>query len=454
MSNIVLDKDFFYRRIKRLYANWKEPEFSHDSLQIVDCILMAVGVDEETIYSKSTSLKTWLLGYELIDTITVLCEKSIFFLTNKEKVDFLKQIEKDGEEGIPSVKLLVREKNDKDKANFEKLLEAIKGSKDGKTLGVFSKNNFPGEFYESWRLQQGQELRHGGHQRPNRVHHALQGRLRGYHHQTVDVFNKYLKDHIMEIRDAGKNVKHAKLSEGVEQALTDKRYVSDVDTNYLKFSAFSDKNYLHFGSIICALGARYKSYYSNVVRTLHYTLLLNLEEELLKVMIPGKKLSEVFDEKGSHTKTFGFTIGLEFREISIVVPQQVKFSLKIASVIRSSAEDQINFRFIPARSPNFGGLWESAVKSFKLLFKRTIGVHTLLYDEMQTILTQVEAVLNSRPLTPLSNDPDEYEALTSGHFLIQRPLTAIPEPDLDGIPENRLSAWQKAQCFTQQLWKK
>ncbi|XP_065092124.1 uncharacterized protein LOC135712953 [Ochlerotatus camptorhynchus] len=101
-----------------------------------------------------------------------------------------------------------------------------------------------------------------------------------------------------------------------------------------------------------------------------------------------------------------------------------------ASIIRSSAEDQIQFRFIPARSPNFGGLWES------------------------TILTQVEAVLNSRPLTSLSNDPDDYEVLTPCHFLNQRLLTAIPEPDLNGIPENRLSAWQKAQRFTQQLWKK
>ncbi|XP_062534893.1 uncharacterized protein LOC134204080 [Armigeres subalbatus] len=123
-------------------------------------------------------------------------------------------------------------------------------------------------------------------------------------------------------------------------------------------------------------------------------------------------------------------------------------------VIRHSADEEIQFRFIPARSPNFGGLWESAVKSFKLLFKRTIGSHTLLYDEMLTVLTQMEAVMNSRPLTPLSNDPDDYEALTPGHFLIQRPLTAIPEPDLDGIPENRLAAYQKAQRYTQLLWKK
>ncbi|XP_065089275.1 uncharacterized protein LOC135710594 [Ochlerotatus camptorhynchus] len=70
------------------------------------------------------------------------------------------------------------------------------------------------------------------------------------------------------------------------------------------------------------------------------------------------------------------------------------------SVTRDAANDNIEFRFIPARSPNFGGLWESAVKSFKTLLKRTIGSRSLLYDEFQTLLTQIESVLNSRPLTP------------------------------------------------------
>ncbi|XP_058811088.1 uncharacterized protein LOC131675984 [Topomyia yanbarensis] len=122
--------------------------------------------------------------------------------------------------------------------------------------------------------------------------------------------------------------------------------------------------------------------------------------------------------------------------------------------IREASEDKIDFKFIPARSPNFGGLWESAVKSFKTLFKRTIGTRSLLHDEMLTVLVQIEAILNSRPLTPVSNDPADFEALTPGHFLIHRPLTAIPEPNLESIPEGRLAAWQRNQQFLQQLWKR
>lgn len=100
---------------------------------------------------------------------------------------------------------------------------------------------------------------------------------------SIDVLNKYLRDQILDIVDGEKRVRHQKLAEGVEAAVSDKKYVSGVDTtqlepcyppivqsggNYsLKFSAVTDKNYLHFGSIVCCLGARYKSYCSNVVRT-------------------------------------------------------------------------------------------------------------------------------------------------------------------------------------------
>lgn len=152
-------------------------------------------------------------------------------------------------------------------------------------------------------------------------------------------------------------MKHQKLAEGVEQALSDKKYVSGLDIqqldmcypaiiqsggNYsLKFSVMSDKNYLHFGSIVCSLGARYKNYCSNISRTLlvnpsdqiqkNYTFVLDLEEELLKLLVPGKKLSEVYESGIAYVKkerpdlvdnlvkTFGFAMGIEFRESSLMI---------------------------------------------------------------------------------------------------------------------------------------
>ncbi|XP_055589611.1 uncharacterized protein LOC129741843 [Uranotaenia lowii] len=124
------------------------------------------------------------------------------------------------------------------------------------------------------------------------------------------------------------------------------------------------------------------------------------------------------------------------------------------SVINYAADRGIDFQFIPARSPNFGGLWESAVKSFKTLLKRTIGSRSLVHEELQTIIVRIEAALNSRPLTALSNDPEDFEPLTPGHFLVQKQLIAPPEHDWNEVPENRLNVWQRMQQTSQQLWKK
>ncbi|GFT65542.1 integrase catalytic domain-containing protein [Trichonephila clavipes] len=56
---------------------------------------------------------------------------------------------------------------------------------------------------------------------------------------------------------------------------------------------------------------------------------------------------------------------------------------------------------------------------------------------------KVEGILNSRPLTPLSSDADNFDVLTPGHFLIGRPITSIPEPNLIDVNENRLTRWGK-----------
>ncbi|KAG6464047.1 hypothetical protein O3G_MSEX014239 [Manduca sexta] len=64
------------------------------------------------------------------------------------------------------------------------------------------------------------------------------------------------------------------------------------------------------------------------------------------------------------------------------------------------------------------------------LFK-VIGQQLLFYEELLIVLTQVEALKNSRPLTPLSSDPAEPTALTPAHFLHTAPLFSLPASRVD-----------------------
>ncbi|CAG7698753.1 unnamed protein product, partial [Allacma fusca] len=86
--------------------------------------------------------------------------------------------------------------------------------------------------------------------------------------------------------------------------------------------------------------------------------------------------------------------------------------------------------------------------------KRVIGTTTLNFEELTTVLAQIEACVNSRPISPLSTDPEDLSALTPGHFLIGQPLNSVPKPDLTDLKMNRLSRWQLCQQLTQEFWKR
>ena len=116
--------------------------------------------------------------------------------------------------------------------------------------------------------------------------------------------------------------------------------------------------------------------------------------------------------------------------------------------------NEIQWKFIPPRSPHWGGLWEAAIKSTKYHIKRIIGNLSYTFEEFYTILTQIEAILNSRPLCPLTNDPSDFDYLTPGHFLIGKSLTIYPDKNISEIPENRLKFWQQCTKIQQVFWKR
>ncbi|XP_076660789.1 uncharacterized protein LOC143364215 [Halictus rubicundus] len=121
--------------------------------------------------------------------------------------------------------------------------------------------------------------------------------------------------------------------------------------------------------------------------------------------------------------------------------------------VRRFLEDkEISWHFMPALSPHFGGLWEAAVKSFKHHLKRVVGDELFTYEQFATFVTEIEAILNSRPLTPLSSDPNDPQALTPGHFLIGSAMTSLPEVNFNETSSNRLSKWQHIQKVKHDFW--
>ncbi|XP_049884462.1 uncharacterized protein LOC126379650 [Pectinophora gossypiella] len=126
----------------------------------------------------------------------------------------------------------------------------------------------------------------------------------------------------------------------------------------------------------------------------------------------------------------------------------------VESLSAFATQEGIKFNFTPAYAPHFGGIWEAGVKSAKYHVKRIMGNTHLTFEEITTLFAQVEAILNSRPLCPLSSSPDDLLFLSPGHFLIGRPLRALPTPTLEDCNESYLQRYARVEKLRQSFWKR
>ena len=101
-----------------------------------------------------------------------------------------------------------------------------------------------------------------------------------------------------------------------------------------------------------------------------------------------------------------------------------------SSVLRDyMINHQISWQFIAPKAPWWGGYWERMVKMVKQALKKTLGRSTLSYDEMNTVLVEVERVINSRPITYIYDDREAtciVYALTPSRLINGRSISTIP----------------------------
>lgn len=115
---------------------------------------------------------------------------------------------------------------------------------------------------------------------------------------------------------------------------------------------------------------------------------------------------------------------------------------------------EVGWEFIPPRSPNFGGLWEAGVKIVKSHLTRTLGNTTLTFEQLSTVLTHIEAIVNSRPLYAASSDPNDPQPISPAHLMLGRRLDPVAKPSYLNVPANRLSRWQYLNQLRDHFWSK
>lgn len=146
--------------------------------------------------------------------------------------------------------------------------------------------------------------------------------------------------------------------------------------------------------------------------------------------------------------------GTNFIGANKIIKKEYAAMLKDSQITNHLTNKSIAWHFIPPRSPHFGGLWEAGVKSTKKHLHKIIDTTLLHYEELNTVLIQIEACLNSRPLIRLTDSHDDFSALTPGHFLIGSEIIAPPAENLLDVNINHLTRWKLLSKLHQDFWKR
>ena len=161
------------------------------------------------------------------------------------------------------------------------------------------------------------------------------------------------------------------------------------------------------------------------------------------------KPTEIFCDNGTNFVGAEKELATAFRELQ----KDEKFK-------EFARERSIIWKFQPPSAPHFGGSHESMVKSTKRALYRALDTEKagLRYptDEMlRTLLKEVAGVLNMRPLTLASNDPEDFRPITPKDFLNLPPTSDLPAGDIRrALPRDHIRYVKKMANLFWDLWTK
>ena len=132
--------------------------------------------------------------------------------------------------------------------------------------------------------------------------------------------------------------------------------------------------------------------------------------------------------------------------------------LKQEDLQRFSASEGIKWRFNPPAASHHGGVWERRIRTIRKILQSMLDEQhlkvTKTEEQLHTLMCEVEATLNSRPLTKMSDDPTDFQVLTPNHLLLLRSPSCIP-PGIFSEKDNFAKHhWRQIQYLSDLFWKR
>lgn len=360
----TINLDNFSKRLKVFYDHWKE--HNSDLWGSSNAIAIATPPPSEDLrYLKSSALDVWLLGYEFPETIIVFMHKQIHFLCSQKKANLIGTLKKAANDAVGAdIVLHVKAKNDSGVGLMEDIVRAVcaQSKSDDPIVGHIAKEAPEGKLLEAWADKlssssvQLTDITNGFSELFAMKDTSEIACVKKASYLTSSVMKNFVVPKLEKVIDEERKVTHSSLMDETEKAILDplkvkvKLKAENVDICYppvfqsggkfdLKPGASSNDDYLYYDSasvIICAIGARYGNYCSNMARTFlidatptqskAYETLMKAHEAALEALKPGNRMSAVYQaavdviKKNAPellpnlTKSAGTGIGLEFRE--------------------------------------------------------------------------------------------------------------------------------------------
>ena len=121
-------------------------------------------------------------------------------------------------------------------------------------------------------------------------------------------------------------------------------------------------------------------------------------------------------------------------------------------VVETMLQAGVQWIFNPSGASHFGGVWERQIRTIRKILTATLTEQTIREDNLRTLLCEIEAIINSRPLTTVSSDPQDACPLTPNHLLHHRSGVLLP-PGLfqpDDVYSRRW--WKQVQYLADLFW--